>query len=104
VTTGEVTSEVTGVPCAQPHDAEVIDQIDLSAAAWPGKEAVRAQSRTQCEQRVEQILTEPRLRHLRISVFYPPDQGAWLRNPVASCMVADVEGTKPLHTEQGQSG
>ncbi|ETK30815.1 DUF4190 domain-containing protein [Microbispora sp. ATCC PTA-5024] len=95
VADGVVVTSVTGVPCTQAHDAEVITQFDLPVKAWPGREAAGNQASEQCEKRLNRMLADsPMLDRLRSFVLYPPSQSAWARSRSVTCMVVEGHGGK----------
>lgn len=50
---GEEVSDVTVVPCDQPHDYEFFHEFDLPEGEWPGNEAVWEQANAGCEAEFE---------------------------------------------------
>ncbi|MEW9532518.1 DUF4190 domain-containing protein [Microbispora sp. NPDC049125] len=92
---GVVVTAVKGVPCAQPHDAEVILQFDLPVSAWPGREAAGDTAADQCDRRLGRLLADsPMLDRLQSFVLYPPDEASWRRSRSVSCMVIDASRGK----------
>lgn len=48
----ELISELPAVPCAQPHQGEVIAIIDLPDGDWPGQETIAEQAGQGCDGRI----------------------------------------------------
>ena len=49
---GEKVTDLSAVPCTQPHRGEVFALITMTAAKWPGTEVVNAQGQAQCPGRM----------------------------------------------------
>jgi len=49
---GEKVTDLSAVPCTQPHKGEVFALITMTAGKWPGTAAVNAQAEAQCPGRM----------------------------------------------------
>jgi len=76
---------VTVVPCDDPHDAEVVGQLDLGEGAWPGADKVRRRAEAWCE--MDTAETEAGLR----PVVWTPTERSWAQGDrLALCLAWDA--------------
>ncbi|GAA4569931.1 DUF4190 domain-containing protein [Planotetraspora kaengkrachanensis] len=95
VVEGKVITTLKAVPCAQPHDAEVIVVFDLPAGAWPGREAAGDAAADSCDQRLYSLLADsPMLDRLNSFVLYPSSASVWSVDRTVDCMVVDLDAGK----------
>jgi Septum formation len=70
-------SQVSVLPCSQPHDGEVFGTFRLAGHRYPGTAAVRRQADQGCTSRLSGYLN-PQLSVSSLAEFYVyPDAGAW---------------------------
>jgi len=95
VVDGKVVTRLTALPCAQPHDAEVIVKITLPAHDWPGVQAAGEQASSACEERLSQVLADsPMIERLRAFALYPPSELSWNQGRAVTCLVVDGQAGK----------
>ncbi|GAA1263981.1 hypothetical protein Psi02_59740 [Planotetraspora silvatica] len=95
VVDGKVVTRLAALPCAQPHDAEVIIKITLPAHDWPGVQAAGEQASSACEERLSQVLADsPMIERLRAFALYPPNELSWNRGRAVTCLVVDGQAGK----------
>ena len=90
---------VNGVPCADPHDAQVVARLSVGGdGPWPGTEALSADARLGCSQAaasaVSALIDVVGAPEVGLSA-YVPDASAWSdgdRNII--CWVGAAEGEK----------
>ncbi len=69
--------DVTVLPCATPHDAEVFATFPLTAPSWPGDAAVQSQASNGCLSRIAGYLN-PQLANAGFAQeYFYPDEMAW---------------------------
>ncbi|MFC4070110.1 DUF4190 domain-containing protein [Actinoplanes subglobosus] len=75
------------VSCGQPHKAEVYHVFELPAGAYPGRDAVAAESTTRCGTAFKPYKT-PQNADLEIYYLYPQDEDDWQQDHSVLCIAA----------------
>jgi Septum formation len=92
---GQIT-EVGGVPCSDPHDAEVYDTFDIEAAEFPGQNAVVREAQRGCKQSFADFvgLTYQKS-ELELQSLYPTEQSWDIQDDrEVVCAVTEPKGQK----------
>ena len=79
-------SRVRLVPCAEPHEAEVVGVLDLGPGPWPGEEAVDAQVERWCEMDTAQREAG------FTAVAWTPSSRGWAQGDTRGVCIAWLEG------------
>ena len=89
-------ASVEGVPCDQPHDAQVYAEFDVTGDVFPGGEALDTMAADGCTQRWEPALGpyDP-ASNLDLS-FFTPTEESWNQggDRNVDCFVITVDGTQ----------
>lgn len=90
--TGEV-SEVSIVPCDEPHDSEAFEAFDLADGEFPGQEAIESEA-AQCQELFEAFVGTPLNESSLLVNFYSPTEESWEQRDDREilCLVYDPEG------------
>ena len=83
-------TQVTAVPCASLHDAQVIAQLPVPGSAYPGRAAFSAQAQPGCRASIAAVADRSKLTAtMRLLWIYPLPQ-AWADGHRAiSCLIVD---------------
>ena len=83
-------TQVTAVPCASPHNAQVIAQLPVPGSAYPGPAAFRAQALPGCRASIEAVVDGSKLTAtMKLLWIYPKPQ-AWAGGQrTISCLIVD---------------
>jgi len=86
---GQVT-QVTAVPCANPHNAQVIAQLPVPGSAYPGRDAFHAQALSGCKASVEAGVDLSKLTATEQLLWLYPTAQAWADGQkTISCLIVD---------------
>lgn len=92
----ELVESVEGVPCAEPHDAQVYAEFDLPAGAFPGQTAVDEQGSRGCYDRwqasVGTIYEEDTV--LDFTFFTPQEDGWNAGDHEIMCAIVRIDGAQ----------
>jgi hypothetical protein len=84
------TTQVTAVPCASPHNAQVIALLPVPGSAYPGSAALRAQAQPGCKASLGTVVDRSKLTATMSLIFLYPLPQAWADGQrTISCVVAD---------------
>ena len=83
---------VTAVPCAQPHESQVVTTFELPDAAYPGEDEVIAAAEEGCTAKVDSLVTDTADEDLEPSFIYP-DSYTWRGDRSVLCLVEAPTGT-----------
>lgn len=81
-------SSVTGIPCTEAHDGEVVLTQTMAEGAYPGAASVMSQAESLCSTAADAYLgisldeTE-----LTLTYLYPPDESSWAQDRGIACLV-----------------
>ncbi len=84
---------VTIVPCASPHESQVVTIFAMPAGPWPGKDEVVAAAEDGCAEKADPLLTSQAFDDLRPSFIYPQDAFSWRGSREIICTVDAPKGT-----------
>lgn len=89
-----VVTELTAIPCDQPHDGEVYSSFDLEQAdAYPGDDAVDAAVDAQCLPAFAEFVGLPYDEsELELSPLTPTEEGFEAGDREVLCLVQDLDG------------
>ncbi|KAA2254901.1 hypothetical protein F0L68_29415 [Solihabitans fulvus] len=92
---------VTLVPCAQPHDAEMLTELTLTDSQFPGQTAVLEEAKTKCADGAEaEVAGSPILAQLELYVMAPTSLTWAHGDRTVRCVAIDIDGGKlpgPVH-------
>jgi hypothetical protein len=75
------------VPCAAPHDTEVVGEFQLAGDAFPGDDAIEQQADDRCDELIESYapgaLADPEVER---NYFYPSEEGWAANDRTVICM------------------
>jgi hypothetical protein len=99
---GEV-YDVDGVPCDQPHDAEVFSTFDIESGDFPGQQAVIKQAQSGCTSRFGDFVGMPwQKSRFEVQYLYPTEQSWTAQNDrEVVCVVTDPKGKLNVETVAG---
>lgn len=83
---------VTRIPCASPHESQVVTVIELPDGAYPGEDKVTEQAETDCTDKADPLLTTSAYADLDPSYIYP-DADTWRGDRTVLCLVEVPSGT-----------
>ena len=83
-------TQVTAVPCASSHDAQVIAQLPVPGSAYPGHAALHAQALPGCRASIAAVVDRSKLTStMKLLWIYPLPQ-AWTNGlRTISCLIVD---------------
>jgi hypothetical protein len=83
-------AQVTAVPCASSHDAQVIAQLPVPGSAYPGHAALHAQALPGCRASIAAVVDRSKLTStMKLLWIYPLPQ-AWTNGlRTISCLIVD---------------
>ncbi|MFM6849589.1 MAG: DUF4190 domain-containing protein [Terrabacter sp.] len=84
---------VTIIPCASPHESQVVTIFAMPAGPWPGKDKVVAAAEDGCIDKADPLITRQAYDDLRPSFIYPQDAFAWRGGREIICVVDAPTGT-----------
>jgi len=92
---GEVT-DLGGVPCTDPHDAEVYGTFDIKGQDYPGTDKVIKKSQRGCSRRFKEFVGLPyRRSELELQYLYPTsDSWETQDDREVVCAVTEPDGKK----------
>jgi len=92
---GEVT-DLSGVPCTDPHDAEVYATFDIDGQDFPGTDKVIAEAERGCSRRFKDFVGLPyRRSELELQYLYPTSDSWDTQNDrEVVCAVTEPDGKK----------
>ncbi len=83
-------TQVTAVPCASSHNAQVIAQLPVPGSAYPGHAAFRAQALPGCTARIAAVVDRSKLTAtMKLIWIYPLPQGWADGQRTISCLIVD---------------
>ena len=83
---------VTIIPCASPHESQVVAIVQLPDGPYPGEDAVTAQAEQDCTDKADPLLTDKAYEDLAPSYVYP-DADTWRGDRSVLCLVEAPSGT-----------
>jgi hypothetical protein len=87
---GQGLTQVTAVPCANPHNAQVIAQLPVLGSAYPGQAAFSAQATPGCKTRAAAVVDRSKLTATMNLIFVYPEPQAWTDgHRTISCLIVD---------------
>ncbi len=95
--------DVDGVPCDQPHDAEVFGAFDIQSDDFPGQQAVIKQAQSGCTSRFGDFVGTPLQKsRFEVQYLYPTEQ-SWTAQDDREvvCVVTDPRGKLDVETVAG---
>jgi hypothetical protein len=93
--TGGKTDEVdlvTVIPCASPHEAQVVITFELPDGAYPGDDKVIDAAEKGCTDKGDPLLTDRAYENLDPAFFYP-DSRTWPGDRTVTCVIEAPSGT-----------
>lgn len=90
--TAEEVDWVTVLPCAQPHDSQVIAVFELPEGPYPGVDALAEDAEAGCQQRGASVVSEDRMEEIDPSFIYPADEDTWNTDRHIQCTVGSLDG------------
>jgi len=84
---------VTIIPCASPHESQVVTIFAMPAGPWPGEDKVVAAAEKGCTDKADPLITDRAYDDLRPSFIYPQDEYSWRGNRAIICVVDAPKGT-----------
>ena len=95
VADGQTTREVTAKPCAQPHDAQMIEKLKQPGGGYPGEQSRFSTGGQKCQQDEQARLSRsPLAQRLKIFILVPNQQSWEDGNHTVACAVVDQQGGK----------
>lgn len=92
----ELVQSVEGVPCGEPHDAELYAEFDVPDGAFPGDPALEKLAGEGCYERwgsaVGTVYEDDKV--LDFTFFLPSEQGWAEGDREVQCMVLRIDGTR----------
>jgi hypothetical protein len=83
-------TQVTAVPCTNPHDAQVIALLPVPGSAYPGRDAFRAQAQPGCSASLKAVADNSKLTATMNLLWLYPLPQAWAEGQrTISCLVVD---------------
>ncbi len=83
---------VTAVPCAQPHESQVVTIFELPDGAYPGEDEVIDAAEEGCTAKADPLVTDSAYEDLEPSFIYP-DSYTWRGDRTVLCLVEAPTGT-----------
>ena len=83
---------VTAVPCAQPHESQVVTIFELPKGAYPGEHEVVDAAEEGCTAKADPLVTDSAYEDLEPSFIYP-DSYTWRGDRTVLCLVEAPTGT-----------
>lgn len=84
---------VTVVPCASPHESQVVVTFELPAGPYPGDKAVSAAAEKGCSEKADPLITDKAYDELDPSSISPSDAYTWRGDRTVVCVVEAPSGT-----------
>ncbi|NUS04261.1 MAG: DUF4190 domain-containing protein [Nonomuraea sp.] len=78
---------ITLIPCASPHESQVVTVFTMPAGPWPGEDKVVAAAEDGCAAKGDPLITDKAYDDLRPSFIYPQDAFSWRGNRQIICIV-----------------
>ncbi len=85
--------QLTVVPCADPHGAEVIAETTLDAGAYPGEDAVLAEAESYCADASADVVGDQPIERAELRLFYPTESTWDAGDRLVSCLARAEAGT-----------
>jgi len=83
-------TQVTAVPCVNPHNAQVIAQLPVPGSAYPGQAAFSAQATPGCKTSAAAVVDRSKLTATMNLIFVYPEPQAWTDgHRTISCLIVD---------------
>ena len=89
---GDDVDLVTAIPCASPHESQVVTTFELPDGAYPGEDAVIDAAEQGCIDKGDPLLTEKAFDELEPTFIYP-DSYTWRGDRSIICVVEASSGT-----------
>ncbi len=97
-----VTTQLPGVPCAEPHEGEVFATFELPAGDYPGQDNANADAESGCLERFAAYAGPAAEADDAISLFYlAPTPGSWAQDDHGVTCIAHVPGQKRTGSIKG---
>lgn len=83
-------TQVTAVPCVNPHNAQVIAQLPVPGSAYPGQAAFSAQAMPGCKASTTAVVDRSKLTATMNLIWIYPEPQAWADgHRTISCLIVD---------------
>jgi hypothetical protein len=83
-------TQVTAVPCVNPHNAQVTAQLPVPGSAYPGQAAFRAQALPGCRTSTAAVVDRSKLTATMSLIWIYPEAQAWADgHRTISCLIVD---------------
>ncbi|MFC7596110.1 DUF4190 domain-containing protein [Terrabacter sp. GCM10028922] len=89
---GDDVDLVTAIPCASPHESQVVTTFELPDGAYPGEDAVIDAAEQGCVDKGDPLLTDKAFDELEPTFIYP-DSYTWRGDRSIICVVEAPSGT-----------
>lgn len=89
---GDDVDLVTAIPCASPHESQVVTTFELPDGAYPGEDAVIDAAEQGCIDKGDPLLTDKAFDELEPTFIYP-DSYTWRGDRSIICVVEAPSGT-----------
>ena len=86
-------TEVTAIPCTQPHNAQIFAKFDLTGSdfAYPGTTVVTRKATVGCNRRIGSVDKAKTTSAMSVRLLFPED-GAWIGGQrTVSCMIVNPQ-------------
>lgn len=100
---GDTVISIEGVPCKDPHDAEVYAMFDLADGPYPGQSAIDSESDNGCFERFEAFAGIDYAESVLGIYSLQPSEEGWneLDDREVVCSVVNYDGTKLIGSRAG---
>jgi Domain of unknown function (DUF4190)/Septum formation len=83
-------TQITAVPCASPHNAQVMAQLPVRGSAYPGRAAFRAQAVPGCTASIAAVVDRSKLTATMQLIWIYPQPQSWADGQkTISCLIVD---------------
>jgi hypothetical protein len=83
-------TQVTAVPCVNPHNAQVTAQLPVPGSAYPGQASFRAQALPGCKTSTAAVVDQSKLTATMSLIWIYPEPQAWADgHRTISCLIVD---------------
>ena len=89
---GDEVDLVSVVPCASPHEAQVVITFELPDGPYPGEDEVIDAAEKGCTDKADPLLTDRAYENLEPAFFYP-DSFTWRGDRTVTCVIEAPSGT-----------
>lgn len=84
---------VTVIPCASPHESQVVITFELPDGPYPGEDEVVDAAEKGCVDKADPLVTDEAYDHLDPTFIYPSDSFTWRGDRTVVCVVEAPSGT-----------